>query len=78
MLENIRFRQVVRSNGIQLRVASAGAGPLVVFVHGFPETWMCWRHQLGAIAAAGYEVAAIETRGYTFASSTRCRPRTGR
>jgi pimeloyl-ACP methyl ester carboxylesterase len=45
-------------------VALEGAGPLVIMVHGFPESWYSWRHQIGPIAAAGHRVAAIDVRGY--------------
>ena len=47
-----------------LRVALAGEGPLVILVHGFPESWYSWRHQIGPIAEAGFRVAAIDVRGY--------------
>lgn len=47
-----------------LRVALEGEGPLVIMVHGFPESWYSWRHQIGPVAAAGYRVAAIDVRGY--------------
>jgi pimeloyl-ACP methyl ester carboxylesterase len=56
--------QIVETNGIRLRVALSGAGPLVVLVHGFPESWYSWRHQIPALAAAGYRVAAPDVRGY--------------
>ena len=49
---------------ISLRVAVQGAGPLVIMVHGFPESWYSWRHQIGPVAAAGYRIAAIDVRGY--------------
>jgi len=52
------------TNGIRLRVALAGQGPLVVLVHGWPESWYSWRHQIPALAAAGYRVAAPDVRGY--------------
>ena len=47
-----------------LRVAVEGKGPLVLMVHGFPESWYSWRHQIGPIAAAGFTAAAIDVRGY--------------
>jgi pimeloyl-ACP methyl ester carboxylesterase len=56
--------RMVESNGIRLRVASMGDGPLVVLVHGFPESWYSWRHQIPALAAAGFRVAAPDVRGY--------------
>jgi pimeloyl-ACP methyl ester carboxylesterase len=54
----------VKTNGVQLRVALAGKGPLVVLVHGWPESWYSWRHQIPALAQAGYRVAAPDVRGY--------------
>ncbi|MDR3512992.1 MAG: alpha/beta hydrolase [Caulobacteraceae bacterium] len=47
-----------------LRAAIQGAGPLVVLIHGFPESWYSWRHQLGPIAEAGFTACAIDVRGY--------------
>lgn len=49
---------------ISLHVAEAGEGPLVVLLHGFPELWYSWRHQLPALAAAGYHAVAPDLRGY--------------
>ena len=49
---------------LSLRVAIEGTGPLVLMVHGFPESWFSWRHQIGPIAAAGFTAAAIDVRGY--------------
>lgn len=54
----------VTSSGHRIHVVEAGTGPLVVMVHGFPESWYSWRHQLRALAAAGYRAAAIDVRGY--------------
>jgi pimeloyl-ACP methyl ester carboxylesterase len=54
----------VAANGSRFHVAEAGDGPLVVLLHGFPQFWWAWRHQLSAIAAAGYRVAAMDLRGY--------------
>jgi pimeloyl-ACP methyl ester carboxylesterase len=54
----------VQTNGIRLRVAIAGKGPLIVLVHGWPESWYSWRHQIAPLAAAGYRVAAPDVRGY--------------
>jgi pimeloyl-ACP methyl ester carboxylesterase len=47
-----------------MHVAEQGQGPLVVLCHGFPESWYSWRHQLGALAAAGYHAVAPDQRGY--------------
>ena len=56
--------RVVTSNGIQMHLAEAGSGPLVVLLHGFPESWYSWRHQLTALAAAGFHAVAPDQRGY--------------
>ena len=63
MTIEIRHRQVA-TNGIELHVAEAGEGPLVVLCHGFPESWYSWRHQIVPIAEAGYHVIAPDLRGY--------------
>ncbi len=49
---------------IRLRAAVEGSGPLVVMVHGFPESWFSWRHQLTPVAQAGFTACAIDVRGY--------------
>ena len=54
----------VSANGVRLHVAEAGAGPLVLLLHGFPEFWWSWRHQLTTVAEAGYRVVAPDLRGY--------------
>ena len=62
-MENVRQR-VVEANGIRLRIAEQGDGPLVLLCHGFPESWYSWRHQLAALAAAGFRAVAPDMRGY--------------
>jgi pimeloyl-ACP methyl ester carboxylesterase len=54
----------VAANGAQFHVAEAGTGPLVLLLHGFPEFWWTWRHQLPVLAAAGYRAVAMDLRGY--------------
>ena len=56
--------QIIDVGSVRLRVALAGEGPLVVLVHGFPEGWYSWRHQIPTLAKAGYRVAAPDVRGY--------------
>lgn len=51
-------------NGIQLHIAEQGEGPLVVLLHGFPESWHSWRRQIGPLADAGFRVVAPDQRGY--------------
>jgi pimeloyl-ACP methyl ester carboxylesterase len=59
-----RTRSVGVGDGIELSVIEAGEGPLVVLCHGFPELAFSWRHQIPALAAAGYRVLAPDMRGY--------------
>ncbi|MFF4749331.1 alpha/beta fold hydrolase [Streptomyces sp. NPDC002514] len=54
----------VRLGGIDMHIAEQGEGPLVLLLHGFPESWYSWRHQIDALAAAGYRVVAPDQRGY--------------
>jgi pimeloyl-ACP methyl ester carboxylesterase len=54
----------VETNGIRMHVVEQGAGPLVLLLHGFPESWYSWRHQLRALADAGYHAVAPDQRGY--------------
>jgi pimeloyl-ACP methyl ester carboxylesterase len=54
----------VETNGIRMHLAEAGAGPLVLLLHGFPESWYSWRHQLSALAEAGFHAVAPDQRGY--------------
>jgi len=56
--------RMIEANGIRLRAAIEGTGPLVVLVHGFPESWYSWRHQLRPLAGAGFTACAIDVRGY--------------
>jgi len=56
--------RTVETNGIRMHIAEQGEGPLVVLCHGFPESWYSWRHQLPALAAAGFHAVAPDMRGY--------------
>ena len=56
--------KTVTANGITQRYAECGSGPLVLFCHGWPESWYSWRHQMAAVAAAGYRAVAPDMRGY--------------
>jgi len=51
------------SNGVKIHYAKAGGGPLVVFIHGFPDFWYSWHHQMRGLADK-YTVVALDTRGY--------------
>jgi pimeloyl-ACP methyl ester carboxylesterase len=56
--------RMIETNGIRLHVAEQGDGPLVILCHGFPECWYSWRHQLRALAKAGFRAVAPDSRGY--------------
>jgi pimeloyl-ACP methyl ester carboxylesterase len=57
-------QRIIESNGIRLNIAEQGKGPLVLMCHGFPESWYSWRHQIDALAAAGFHAVAPDMRGY--------------
>jgi pimeloyl-ACP methyl ester carboxylesterase len=56
--------RIVKTNGIGMHIAEQGSGPLVVLCHGCPELWYSWRHQLPALAEAGFHAVAPDMRGY--------------
>jgi len=57
--------RTVQANGQRIHLTIAGSsGPMVLFCHGFPESWHSWRHQLAALSAAGYRAVAMDMRGY--------------
>jgi pimeloyl-ACP methyl ester carboxylesterase len=62
----------VAANGARFHVAECGAAddPLVLFLHGFPEFWWAWRHQLPVVAEAGYRAVAMDLRGYGASDKT--------
>ena len=54
----------VTNGDIELHVAARGQGPVVLCVHGWPELWYSWRHQIDALSETGFRVAALDVRGY--------------
>jgi pimeloyl-ACP methyl ester carboxylesterase len=56
--------RTVTARGTRIHLVEEGEGPIVLLVHGFPESWYSWRHQLPAIASAGFRAVAIDVRGY--------------
>ena len=60
-----------RVNGVRLHWVEQGEGPLVVLLHGFPEFWYAWRHQVPALAAAGFRAVAPDLRGYNLSDKPR-------
>ena len=62
-MEEIVHR-TVEVNGIKMHVAEKGEGPVVLFLHGFPELWYSWRHQILHLSSVGYRAVAPDLRGY--------------
>ena len=62
-MQNRNF-QMIETNGIRLRTVVEGSGPLVVLLHGWPQCWYLWRHQIDPLVAAGFQVAVPDQRGY--------------
>ncbi|KAJ0791049.1 putative soluble epoxide hydrolase [Helianthus annuus] len=62
-MEKIQHNNI-KVNGINMHVAEIGEGPAVLFVHGFPELWYTWRHQMLFIASKGYRAIAPDLRGF--------------
>ncbi|KAK7284391.1 hypothetical protein RJT34_19136 [Clitoria ternatea] len=62
-MEGIKHRRV-EVNGIKMQIAEKGHGPVVLFLHGFPEFWYSWRHQIVALSSLGYHAVAPDLRGY--------------
>jgi pimeloyl-ACP methyl ester carboxylesterase len=56
--------QRIKTNGITLRTVVEGKGPLVILLHGFPQCWYLWRHQIDPLVEAGFQVAVPDQRGY--------------
>ena len=56
--------RIIRTNGVNLRCVVDGEGPLVLMVHGWPESWYSWRHQIAPVRDAGYRVVVPDVRGY--------------
>ena len=52
------------TDGLRIHYVEQGSGPAVLLLHGFPESWYSWRHQLPALAKAGYHAVAPDMRGY--------------
>jgi pimeloyl-ACP methyl ester carboxylesterase len=63
-LDDIVTHRTVDAGGLRMHVVEAGAGPAVVLLHGFPEMWWSWRHQIRPLAEAGFRVIVPDQRGY--------------
>jgi pimeloyl-ACP methyl ester carboxylesterase len=64
LLEGPWTHRFVSANGSRFHVVEAGSGPLVLFLHGFPEFWWAWHEVLPAVAGAGFRAVAADMRGY--------------
>ena len=58
------FERSIALSAVRLHVAEDGEGPLVILLHGFPDHWRVWRHQIPTLVAAGFRVVAPDLRGY--------------
>ena len=67
MIEHLQ----IETGAIDLHLAVAGRGPLIVMCHGYPGLWYSWRHQIPALVEAGFRVAALDMRGYGRSSRPR-------
>ncbi|MFG2651064.1 alpha/beta fold hydrolase [Streptomyces sp. NPDC048436] len=63
--------RLVDVSGRRIHLVEQGTGPLVLLVHGFPESWYSWRHQLPVLAEAGFRAVAVDVRGYGRSSKPR-------
>jgi pimeloyl-ACP methyl ester carboxylesterase len=63
-MQNELTHRTVTLNGLQFHIAEQGQGPLVLLCHGWPECWYSWRHQLRALADAGFHAVAPDMRGF--------------
>jgi pimeloyl-ACP methyl ester carboxylesterase len=64
LLDGNWTHRFVSANGSRFHIVEAGSGPLVLLLHGFPEFWGAWRHQVTALADAGFRAVAVDLRGY--------------
>ncbi|KAK9288346.1 hypothetical protein L1049_016799 [Liquidambar formosana] len=62
-MEGIVHR-TISVNGINMHIAEKGEGPIILFIHGFPELWYSWRHQIMALSSLGFRAVAPDMRGY--------------
>ena len=67
LMERVEFGHA-DSDGVKIHFASIGEGPLVVMIHGFPDFWYSWRHQMEALSS-DFQVVAIDQRGYNKSDS---------
>ena len=61
----------IQTNGVTLETVVEGEGPLVILLHGWPQCWYLWRHQIDPIVKAGFRVAVPNQRGYGGSSAPR-------
>ncbi|MCB9477443.1 MAG: alpha/beta hydrolase [Deltaproteobacteria bacterium] len=56
--------EYIEAGGLRFHMVTAGEGPVVLMLHGFPENWFAWRYQIDAVAKAGFKAVAVDMRGY--------------
>ena len=68
MQKQISF-QTIETNGVHLRTVVEGEGSLLILLHGFPQCWYLWRHQIDPLVKAGFKVAIPDQRGYGYSDA---------
>src|SRR5688572_33457272 len=63
VFDRVKHAYATSEGGVKIHYASLGEGPLVVMIHGFPDFWYSWRHQMDALSGQ-FQVVAIDQRGY--------------
>ena len=63
VFDRVKHGYATSDGGVKIHYASLGEGPLVVMIHGFPDFWYSWRHQMDALSGQ-FQVVAIDQRGY--------------
>src|SRR5262245_47596391 len=63
IFDRVKHGYATSDSGVKIHYATLGEGPLVVMIHGFPDFWYTWRHQMAALADR-FQVVAIDQRGY--------------
>lgn len=56
--------KIIQNKDVNINTYIEGSGPLIIFIHGWPESWYSWRHQIKFFSSIGYTVASPDMRGY--------------
>lgn len=64
MEENCFDHKIMKVNGINIHIVEKGQGPIILFIHGFPELWYSWRNQISFMGKNGYRAMALDLPGF--------------